>query len=148
MDVKWRWTILVFAMSFIGTWSAFASIWWLIAYSHGDLPMNQDISPNATVPTPCVTQITSFTSAFLFSIETQFTIGNYQAIQFKHIWWSVIFHHHLLLLMNDSIDVFIFSWFLCVPKATVYDISQKNVLKQFSRCAFSVFQAFWSKHLW
>lgn len=80
VDVKWRWTILVFAMSFIGTWSIFSVIWWLIAYAHGDIDyaqgnlMNDESHTNKTF-IPCVTEIKSFPTAFLFSIETQHTIG-------------------------------------------------------------------------
>ncbi|XP_055319917.1 G protein-activated inward rectifier potassium channel 3 isoform X1 [Sitodiplosis mosellana] len=72
VDVQWRWTILVFAMSFIGTWSAFAGIWWLIAFSHNDLPGMR--SANETF-TPCVIELKSFATSFLFSVETQHTIG-------------------------------------------------------------------------
>ncbi|XP_052868148.1 G protein-activated inward rectifier potassium channel 3-like isoform X2 [Anopheles cruzii] len=76
VDAQWRWTLLVFAFSFIGSWLFFAVIWWLIAYTHGDLeelhlPDNQ--SEIGWIP--CVYNIYSFTSAFLFSIETQHTIG-------------------------------------------------------------------------
>ncbi|XP_055611806.1 G protein-activated inward rectifier potassium channel 3 isoform X2 [Uranotaenia lowii] len=76
VDAQWRWTLLVFAFSFIGSWLFFAVIWWLIAFTHGDLeelhlPDNQE----AIGWTPCVFNIKSFTSCFLFSIETQHTIG-------------------------------------------------------------------------
>ncbi|EDS45184.1 inwardly rectifying k+ channel [Culex quinquefasciatus] len=76
VDAQWRWTLLVFAFSFIGSWLFFAVIWWLIAFTHGDLeemhlPDNQ--AENGWVP--CVFNIQSFTSCFLFSIETQHTIG-------------------------------------------------------------------------
>uniref|UniRef100_A0A4Y0BMU4 Inwardly rectifying k+ channel n=1 Tax=Anopheles funestus TaxID=62324 RepID=A0A4Y0BMU4_ANOFN len=76
VDAQWRWTLLVFAFSFVGSWLFFAVIWWLISYTHGDLeelhlPDNQ--SEIGWIP--CVYNIYSFTSAFLFSIETQHTIG-------------------------------------------------------------------------
>lgn len=67
-------------MSFIGTWAVFAGIWWLIAFAHGDLdfaqgkPMNTGEYANKTF-IPCVTEIKSYATSFLFSIETQFTIG-------------------------------------------------------------------------
>lgn len=64
---------MVFAMSFIGTWSAFAGVWWLIAFTHNDLPGMR--STNET-NIPCVTEIKSLATAFLFSVETQHTIGN------------------------------------------------------------------------
>ncbi|XP_058825370.1 G protein-activated inward rectifier potassium channel 3-like isoform X3 [Topomyia yanbarensis] len=76
VDAQWRWTLLVFAFSFVGSWLFFAVIWWLIAFTHGDLeelhlPDNQA----ETGWNPCVYNIRSFTSCFLFSIETQHTIG-------------------------------------------------------------------------
>lgn len=36
VDSQWRWTLLVFALSFILSWLGFAVIWWLIAFTHGD----------------------------------------------------------------------------------------------------------------
>lgn len=37
VDSQWRWTLLAFALSFFLSWLAFAVIWWLIAFTHGDL---------------------------------------------------------------------------------------------------------------
>ncbi|XP_018012129.1 uncharacterized protein LOC108669334 isoform X2 [Hyalella azteca] len=76
VDIKWRWTLMVFAMSFILSWLVFAVVWWLIVFLHGDLkpdhlPHNQEKNNWS----PCVVGIISFTSCFLFSIETQHTIG-------------------------------------------------------------------------
>ncbi|KAH8312189.1 hypothetical protein KR044_009745 [Drosophila immigrans] len=76
VDWQWRWTLLAFALSFILSWLFFALIWWLIMFTHGDLeelhlPHNQEDSGWA----PCVSAIDGFTSCFLFSIETQHTIG-------------------------------------------------------------------------
>ncbi|XP_022236778.1 G protein-activated inward rectifier potassium channel 3-like [Limulus polyphemus] len=70
VDIQWRWNLLVFSMGFIITWLFFAIIWWLINYSHGDF-----LHMNDTNWEPCVHNIKSFTSAFLFSLETQHTIG-------------------------------------------------------------------------
>ncbi|KAG7210449.1 hypothetical protein KM043_011978 [Ampulex compressa] len=74
VDAQWRWTLLVFSMNFLLSWLGFALIWWLIAYSHGDLDPRNYNNPNLTF-TPCVEEIHSFTSCFLFSVETQHTIG-------------------------------------------------------------------------
>ncbi|XP_066953840.1 ATP-sensitive inward rectifier potassium channel 12-like isoform X7 [Macrobrachium rosenbergii] len=76
VDVQWRWTLLVFAMSFITSWLIFAVIWWLISYTHGDFEETHlpDKQPESGW-TPCIINIFSFTSCFLFSVETQHTIG-------------------------------------------------------------------------
>lgn len=76
VDTQWRWTLIIFALSFFLSWLGFAVIWWLISLTHGDFEPNH--LPSAQEEsgwTPCVSQIDSFTSCFLFSIETQHTIG-------------------------------------------------------------------------
>ncbi|CAH2106288.1 unnamed protein product [Euphydryas editha] len=72
VDAQWRWTLLVFALSFILSWLLFAFIWWLIIFTHGDLnpPTN-----STEVFVPCLNNVNSFTGCFLFSVETQHTIG-------------------------------------------------------------------------
>ena len=36
---QWRWTLMVFAMSFISSWLTFATVWFVIALLHGDLDL-------------------------------------------------------------------------------------------------------------
>ncbi|XP_038211769.1 G protein-activated inward rectifier potassium channel 3 isoform X2 [Zerene cesonia] len=72
VDAQWRWTLLVFALSFILSWLLFALIWWLIIFTHGDL----NPPTNSSEPlVPCLNNVNSFTGCFLFSVETQHTIG-------------------------------------------------------------------------
>ncbi|XP_026167685.1 potassium inwardly rectifying channel subfamily J member 11, like [Mastacembelus armatus] len=73
VDLKWQHSLLIFTSAFLCSWMLFAMIWWLVAFAHGDLePRDPNGEPG---PVPCVTAIHSFTSAFLFSIEVQVTIG-------------------------------------------------------------------------
>ncbi|XP_015590645.1 inward rectifier potassium channel 2 isoform X2 [Cephus cinctus] len=72
VDAQWRWTLLVFSMNFMLSWLGFALVWWLIVYTHGDLDLE---NKNNDSFTPCVRDIRGFTSCFLFSVETQHTIG-------------------------------------------------------------------------
>ncbi|CAH2037324.1 unnamed protein product, partial [Iphiclides podalirius] len=73
VDAQWRWTLLVFALSFILSWLLFALIWWLIIFTHGDL--SPPPPGNDTQFVPCLNNVNSFTGCFLFSVETQHTIG-------------------------------------------------------------------------
>ncbi|XP_025837162.1 G protein-activated inward rectifier potassium channel 3 isoform X2 [Agrilus planipennis] len=76
VDTQWRWTLLCFALSFFVSWLIFALIWWLIAFCHGDLePEHLPDKQGESNWTPCVVNIWGFTSCYLFSIETQHTIG-------------------------------------------------------------------------
>lgn len=77
VDAQWRWTLMVFSMSFMLSWTTFALIWWLISYTHGDLDaLEEQVIDNSSEPMkPCITNINGFMSCFLFSVETQHTIG-------------------------------------------------------------------------
>ncbi|XP_054711920.1 G protein-activated inward rectifier potassium channel 3-like [Uloborus diversus] len=70
VDIQWRWNLCVFAMGFFVSWIVFAVIWWLIAYAHGDLEHTDHEKWD-----PCVKNVHSFVTAFLFSVESQHTIG-------------------------------------------------------------------------
>ncbi|XP_058057430.1 G protein-activated inward rectifier potassium channel 3-like [Anopheles bellator] len=74
VDIQWRWTLFVFACSFILSWLGFGAIWYLIALSHGDIQAVGVLIADESHK-PCVTYIYGFTSAFLYSLETQHTIG-------------------------------------------------------------------------
>ncbi|XP_061617341.1 ATP-sensitive inward rectifier potassium channel 8 isoform X1 [Phyllopteryx taeniolatus] len=69
VDLKWRFTLVIFTTTFVSSWLLFAMSWWLVAFAHGDL------DPQRLHAVHCVTNVKSFTSAFLFSIEVQVTIG-------------------------------------------------------------------------
>lgn len=57
-------------MTFVSTWLAFAVIWWIIGLTHGDFdPKKKDGH------LVCIDAVTDFPTAFLFSLETQHTIG-------------------------------------------------------------------------
>lgn len=70
LNLKWRWIMVIFAVGFFFTWISFAVIYYIIAKLHGDFEPNDN--PNFE---PCLNNVNSFASAFLFSLETQHTIG-------------------------------------------------------------------------
>ncbi|KAM9296766.1 inward rectifier potassium channel 16 [Gastrophryne carolinensis] len=67
LDIKWRHMLIIFSLSYALTWLVFGLIYWIIALQHGDI-QDSDI-------TPCTANVHSFVGAFLFSLETQTTIG-------------------------------------------------------------------------
>nr|XP_009859945.1 ATP-sensitive inward rectifier potassium channel 12-like isoform X2 [Ciona intestinalis] len=74
VDLKWRWNLFVFSAAFVVSWICFALVFWLISYLHGDFAVR---AANESF-TPCVNNLDinhPFTSSFLFSLETQTTIG-------------------------------------------------------------------------
>ncbi|XP_050391310.1 ATP-sensitive inward rectifier potassium channel 12-like [Patella vulgata] len=70
VDIKWRWNLLIFFGVFTFSWLGFAAFYIMLSSVNGDL---DDEHPDNWKP--CVTNIRSFASAFLFSIETMTTIG-------------------------------------------------------------------------
>ncbi|XP_060785954.1 G protein-activated inward rectifier potassium channel 1 [Neoarius graeffei] len=70
VDLKWRWNLFIFILTYTVAWLFMAFMWWLIAYARGDLSRAHDDKY-----TPCVANVYNFPSAFLFFIETEATIG-------------------------------------------------------------------------
>lgn len=77
VDSSWSESLLLFALSFYVTWLTFAFLYYLICYLHGDLePEHLPGTPQETSGwKPCVLEFENFASSFLFSLETQHTIG-------------------------------------------------------------------------
>ncbi|XP_053744220.1 ATP-sensitive inward rectifier potassium channel 14 [Synchiropus splendidus] len=89
VDIRWRWMLVIFTLSFLLSWLIFGFAFWLIASAHGDLYIQ--LSPSsgpsgegrsvaemdkvAVVEEPCFLQVNSFMAAFLLSLETQTSIG-------------------------------------------------------------------------
>ncbi|XP_030066885.1 ATP-sensitive inward rectifier potassium channel 12 [Microcaecilia unicolor] len=71
VDIRWRYMFLIFSLVFLLSWLFFGLFFWLIALVHGDLE-NPSGDENFQ---PCVLHVNGFIAAFLFSIETQTTIG-------------------------------------------------------------------------
>uniref|UniRef100_A0A3Q2XHE4 ATP-sensitive inward rectifier potassium channel 14 n=1 Tax=Hippocampus comes TaxID=109280 RepID=A0A3Q2XHE4_HIPCM len=63
VDIRWRWMLVIFTLSFLLSWLLFGFAFWLIASAHGDLSAGAGGAMN------------SFMAAFLFSLETQTSIG-------------------------------------------------------------------------
>ncbi|AWO96522.1 putative inward rectifier potassium channel 2-like [Scophthalmus maximus] len=92
VDIRWRWMLVIFTLSFLLSWLLFGFAFWLIASMHGDLsirltsssgssPGSGEADPGgvsdreAVVEEPCFLQVNSFMAAFLLSLETQTSIG-------------------------------------------------------------------------
>ncbi|XP_068193613.1 inward rectifier potassium channel 16-like [Antennarius striatus] len=67
VEIRWRVMLLIFSLSYILSWLTFGLCYWLIAYVHGDVGSADN--------KPCVENVRGFAGAFLFSMETQATIG-------------------------------------------------------------------------
>lgn len=84
VDIRWRYLLLIFTTTFLLSWLLFGLIFWGVAYAHGDFDIripNKDGDTQSSAEEgktewrPCILHIQGFIGAFLFSIETQTTIG-------------------------------------------------------------------------
>ena len=73
LDSSWNYCVLMFTTSFYGSWLIFGSLYFMICYTHGDLLEENLAKGSGWVP--CIKEIDGFASCFLFSLETQQTIG-------------------------------------------------------------------------
>lgn len=69
VDLKWSYHVIIFIATYILSWLGFGFLWWIIAF------FRDDLGKDVTSEEVCVTGVNSFLSAFLYSIETQVTIG-------------------------------------------------------------------------
>uniref|UniRef100_A0A3B5MDX9 Potassium inwardly rectifying channel subfamily J member 4 n=1 Tax=Xiphophorus couchianus TaxID=32473 RepID=A0A3B5MDX9_9TELE len=72
VDIRWRYLLLIFTATFLLSWLLFGFIFWGVALAHGDFELDL---PAKDKKRPCILHIQGFIGAFLFSIETQTTIG-------------------------------------------------------------------------
>ncbi|KAM7010165.1 LOW QUALITY PROTEIN: ATP-sensitive inward rectifier potassium channel 12-like [Tautogolabrus adspersus] len=84
VDIRWRYLLLIFTTTFLLSWLLFGFIFWGVALAHGDfnirIPVKEGDPRSSTDEEkdewrPCILHIQGFIGAFLFSIETQTTIG-------------------------------------------------------------------------
>ncbi|XP_028319549.1 ATP-sensitive inward rectifier potassium channel 1-like [Gouania willdenowi] len=71
VEIRWRFVLFFFIFSFTMSWFIFGLLWYWIARSNGDLLwQNPDLDH-----VPCIDNVFGLTTAFLYSLETQTTIG-------------------------------------------------------------------------
>ncbi|KAE8738156.1 hypothetical protein FOCC_FOCC016371, partial [Frankliniella occidentalis] len=71
VECRWRYTLIVFLLSHFVSWFLFALVWYAMALAHGD--MEETVREVGELP--CLINVMDFTSAFIFSMESQTTIG-------------------------------------------------------------------------
>lgn len=65
IDAKWGWVVGLYSVGFLFSWSFFGTVYYLIFW----------LRRRFDEGTLCVEKVYSWTSAFLFSVESQTTIG-------------------------------------------------------------------------
>ncbi|KAL2087152.1 hypothetical protein ACEWY4_018211 [Coilia grayii] len=74
VDVRWRCLLLIFTVTSLVSWLLFGLLFWCLALAHGDTNPPQELLRLKRWQ-PCILHVHSFVGAFLFSVETQTTIG-------------------------------------------------------------------------
>ncbi|KAL4608736.1 ATP-sensitive inward rectifier potassium channel 15 [Arapaima gigas] len=70
VDIQWRYKLTLFTSTFVMTWFTFGVLYYFIGMGNGDLDPE-----SGSNHTPCVENVATLTGAFLFSLESQTTIG-------------------------------------------------------------------------
>uniref|UniRef100_A0A3Q0SST6 Potassium inwardly rectifying channel subfamily J member 1a, tandem duplicate 6 n=1 Tax=Amphilophus citrinellus TaxID=61819 RepID=A0A3Q0SST6_AMPCI len=71
VELRWRYVLFIFTASFTLSWFIFGLVWYWIGRNNGDMTW-QNPPPNHI---PCVINVVGLTSAYLYSLETQTTVG-------------------------------------------------------------------------
>ena len=72
LDSSWSYCVLMFMASFYFSWLFFCVIYFVICYIHGDFSEENLLNTDWN---PCIQAVDGFSAVFLFSLETQHTIG-------------------------------------------------------------------------
>merc|ERR1719167_2096560 len=78
LDSSWTYCVLMFTTSFYGSWILFGGIYYIICFLHGDFSQENLLSVasnSSDMWVPCILETDGFAACFLFSLETQHTIG-------------------------------------------------------------------------
>ncbi|XP_062843093.1 ATP-sensitive inward rectifier potassium channel 12 [Trichomycterus rosablanca] len=80
VDIRWRYLLLIFCSTFMVSWLLFGLIFYSVARAHGDFDPDRHMKGQTSDRQqkewkPCLLHVEGFVGAFLFSIETQTTIG-------------------------------------------------------------------------
>ncbi|XP_009305113.2 inward rectifier potassium channel 16 [Danio rerio] len=122
VEIRWRVMLLTFALSYILSWLFFGILFWIIALTHGDMK-----NPNNE---PCVYEVRSFTAAFLFSLETQTTIGYGFRGMSENCMIAII-----VVTIQDVISVFIDTFVIGIAVAKMASARKRAQTVGFSKCA-------------
>uniref|UniRef100_A0A8C7V0H7 G protein-activated inward rectifier potassium channel 3 n=2 Tax=Oncorhynchus mykiss TaxID=8022 RepID=A0A8C7V0H7_ONCMY len=91
VDIRWRYLLLLFCSTFLSSWMFFGVIFYSVSRAHGDFDEHPGMSSSSGLEgnglgvgevegvqktwQPCLLHVEGFVGAFLFSVETQTTIG-------------------------------------------------------------------------
>ncbi|KAL7856693.1 hypothetical protein SRHO_G00155920 [Serrasalmus rhombeus] len=122
VEIRWRVMFLTFALSYILSWLFFGILFWIIALANGDVkdPMNE----------PCIYEVRSFTAAFLFSLETQTTIGYGARGMSENCMLAII-----IVTIQDVISVFIDTFIIGIVIAKMASARKRAQTVGFSNTA-------------
>nr|KAG5690623.1 hypothetical protein BaRGS_018093 [Batillaria attramentaria] len=70
IDMKWRYVVLVLFGAYFACYLTFAILYWVLCYMYGQFGRLDEPGYK-----PCIENLDSFSDAFMFSMETQSTIG-------------------------------------------------------------------------
>lgn len=122
VEIRWRVMFLIFALSYILSWLFFGIIYWVIALAHGDVEGHED--------DPCMYEVRSFTAAFLFSLETQTTIGYGFRGMSENCMMAIV-----IVTIQDVISCFIDTFVIGIVVAKMASARKRAQTVGFSTCA-------------
>ncbi|XP_062416012.1 inward rectifier potassium channel 16 [Pungitius pungitius] len=122
VEIRWRVMFLIFALSYILSWLFFGILYWVIALAHGDT--------RNVMSEPCMYEVRSFTAAFLFSLETQTTIGYGYRGMSENCMIAII-----IVTIQDVISCFIDTFVIGIVVAKMASARKRAQTVGFSNCA-------------
>lgn len=122
VEIRWRMMFLIFALSYILSWLFFGILFWVIALAHNDVKDHSN--------QPCMYEVRSFTAAFLFSLETQTTIGYGFRGMTENCMIAIV-----VVTVQDVISCFIDTFVIGIVVSKMASARKRAQTVGFSNCA-------------
>ncbi|XP_030645524.1 inward rectifier potassium channel 16-like [Chanos chanos] len=122
VEIRWRVMFLFFSLSYITSWLFFGLIYWLIAFVNGD-----STNPDTEL---CIANMREFTAAFLFSMETQRTIGYGYRFMTEKCMAAIV-----VVTIQDLMSCFMNTFIIGVVVAKMSSARKRAQTVGFSNCA-------------
>ncbi|XP_071961336.1 G protein-activated inward rectifier potassium channel 3-like [Antedon mediterranea] len=128
VEMRWRWLLFLFTIGYLIGWVGFAGIWYGMAWQNGDIGYLS--WENSDDYEPCVNNMDSFGTAFLFSLETQTTIGYGLRVVTPHCWMGF-----LMVIIQSVFSCLVDGILIGCIFAKLARPKKRAVTLKFSKCA-------------
>lgn len=134
VDTQWRWVLAVYVMTYFGSWLLFATLYYIVGWSHGDLEFDEETGQRlGEGARECVRGAFNFAGFFLLSVESQVSTGygeKYPTEECPEAIFLLIIQLTIGVVVDASMVGIVYAKMIRPPKHEDFIFSRKAVICQ------------------